>query len=418
MKLSINLKKVLYYFISLSFILSGHCIYKYIVEFSFLNTVFKYFVIIICVIGILTTFPRKIDNRYILFLALLLLYTTIYIVVSGKSVFSYIIDFMVYVLLFYTLAFNLLKIKKFGELLKTYKNIILIISAVSFFIWLLGPITGVISPTNHYVYYWGEHYWQTNSYFGIYFDNPTQTQSFFGLFINRNCGIFTEGTGFAEYLLYAFLIEKYVCYEDKGHKKNLLILFLTMLSTQSTKIFLLLIILHVVEYILNTGIKNRYSLVKQISLGSIMIVISYWAINTIIDDKSQSDSFISRMSDIIAGYNAFINNPIVGVGYRNYDAINSFNTFNKFSSGVTMGITALIAQGGIYLTALYIIPAIYLVCITQGQLKKNLIICIIALILNLFISNAAFTNPYLFVLAAMIAFISLKYRTRMEGKGC
>lgn len=409
-KYTIKYKRIYLYVIAIFIILNGNCMYKYIDISGRINSIFKYCLLLSSIFGILIfSKKRKYVNQCILGLVCTGLYLCFYIFLSRVSVLPYLVDFVLYFCIFYLLSYILIVNNYFNVLLNCYKDLMFIIAFCSVILWFLGPITNLIMYSFKSLYYWGEHYWDTYSYYGVYFHNPTQTQSLFGLYIPRNCGIFTEGTGFAEYLLYAFLIEKYWDQANEKGKFKRIFFFIAMISTQSTKIFLILIILYVVDYIIRTGIKSKLSFVKQVTLGTAFVIISYKLINTLLDDKAGGDSFLSRFSDIIAGFAAFKSSPVVGVGYRNYNGINIFNTFDKFSSGITMGVTALLAQGGIIISLFYATPiAIIMAKINDLYIKQRVLLCIMALFLNLCISNAAFTNPYIFILSTCYAYLFMK----------
>ena len=81
--------------------------------------------------------------------------------------------------------------------------------------------------------------------------------------------------------------------------------------------------------------------------------------------------------------------------------MNEYQTVIRDSGGLSMGITVILAYGGILFLALYVIP----VFITHKSpfFRKHKKICILVIALlayNLFISNCGYYNLFIFILAA------------------
>ncbi len=292
------------------------------------------------------------------------------------------------------------------EFLKSFENIILIISAVTLFFWLFGSVLDILPGRQEIVYYWAQNYKIGYTYYHIYFENLAQNQDLFGLTIPRNCGIFTEVPAFSGFLLYALLIELFA--HRKPNKVRTLLLLSTILSTQSTKAYTIVLILFLVLF-LYPHLEKTKARVKLSTLCILVpvVIAVYNVIEYIIVDKSTTGSFAVRVSDVVASLSVWLRSPIFGVGYGNNSAVAAFNIVQKSNEGLSMGLTVLLAQGGLFLMALYLfaffLPFKYSVIVRDN--KKGFICTLVVLLLNLLISNSWTSIPYIFIICSGVVLV-------------
>ena len=150
-------------------------------------------------------------------------------------------QFLTYFGIFISLSLfiqNVIKNEKLSFLLDSFSKIVTVIAGISIFFWLFGSILHFL-PCRIVSYYWGRDYPYTSyNYFWLYFENPVQAMGS----IIRNTGIYTEAPGYVCRLAPAIGIELFY-FSKKPNIKRLLVLFLTMLTTLSSKAFIILVYL-------------------------------------------------------------------------------------------------------------------------------------------------------------------------------
>lgn len=84
-------------------------------------------------------------------------------------------------------------------------------------------------------------------------------------------------------------------------------------------------------------------------------------------------SFSIRLDDIFASLRAFMNNPIIGVGFNNPRALDQYREFySNRLGGNSTGFLAILAYGGIIWGIWYVIPFVYsLINIFKRQIKQK-----------------------------------------------
>ena len=114
-----------------------------------------------------------------------------------------------------------------------------------------------------------------------------------------------------------------------------------------------------------------------------------------------------RMDDIHAAIITWKNKPLFGVGYNNMQKIAMNFQVSRSSDGLSMGLTALLAQGGLYLIGLY---AAAMVCAIRSvsQYRHEIVIFCIMVLINLFISNSAFSSIMIAMLATAFSSFATK----------
>ena len=278
----------------------------------------------------------------------------------------------------------------------------MIIGVISLFFWLFGSVLRVLPGRVETTYSFAK--WQhlkTYTYYYLYFENPIQNQKLLGIDIPRNCGIFTEAPAYSGLLLYAYGI--HVFGPKEMDKKKVLLLLITILSTQSTKALIILIMVFGIRFMFegNENHSKVYVFIKTL-VSILMIVVSIAVIESIMSDKMiANDSFIARVNHLNGGLKTWLQNPFFGAGFENDNAFFSNLNSGAGENGMSMGLTVLLAYGGIYLTLFYIF-AIFVATknrSVKGNLK-NYCFFVLMLLVNLFISNSAFGYPYLFFVAS------------------
>lgn len=230
-----------------------------------------------------------------------------------------------------------------------YTSIVLVIAVISLFFWLFGSTLGYIRPTGYLYSAWtgNDSLKKVVSYYGIYFE--TQSVTFFGLTgkMVRNTAIFTEAPMASMIFSTAFLAE--LLMQDKLNWKRCAILMAAVLSTISTTGYMVVIAAAGLRYVFTRQGTREGHLLKLILLPTAfvtgLIILSF-----LIDQKLGTSSGSTRADDFIAGYKAWMNEPLLGNGYGNYDMIEKYMSyFRRNNTGFSNSPMLVLAYGGIYL---------------------------------------------------------------------
>lgn len=383
------------YVILICTILNGSVMWRYIV-----GTPLNFMVLIIlqylsCICGILS-YGRFIPKKCIYVACVFCIYFGVYCLGTGYKSEVFLIYYAGVFIIFFMYLYQVNRNNDLEKFIKVFTNIVTVIAILSLFFWLFGSVLNVLPGRVMLEYNWANRTYTTYTYYGLYFENPIQSeQILFGKRSIRNSGVYAEVPGFAEILLYALTIELLTKQKTKW---RFLVLFTALLSTSSTKGLLTFVIISVVNYIMKREYKQKIYRVIKLLISIFLIVSGVFACIYILQDKSQTGSFGVRMDDIRAAIIAWKNSPFFGVGYNNMQEIAKYFQVSRSSDGLSMGLTALLAQGGLYLIGLYVIAMICAIRSVPKYRYEIFIFCIM-IIINLFISNSAFS----FLMIAMLA---------------
>lgn len=241
------------------------------------------------------------------------------------------------------------------DTMRKYTSIVLVIAAISLFFWVLGSTLGYISPTGYLYSTWtgSDIPKKVTSYYDIYFE--TQSVTFFGLTgkMVRNTAIFTEAPMASMIFSTAFLAE--VLMQEKLNWKRCAILMAAVLSTISTTGYMVVIVAVGLRYVLTRQGTRVGHLLKMI-LFPTAFVVGLVILNFLIGQKLGTSSGSTRADDFLAGYKAWINAPLFGNGYGNYDMIEKYMSyFRRSNTGFSNSPMLVLAYGGIYLFLPYVI---------------------------------------------------------------
>lgn len=357
------------YFLAFALVLNCRTIWNYIpsmehfFNFVFYFTIFSVFGCIlakkmICSINVW---------KSILACIIMVVYFSLYLLITEYNQ----IGFLKYMIIFITLIiyyYCCCDEQDFPSVLYKYSNIIIFISIISIFLWMFGSQMHVLSPSDYIYSTWSDtgQAKLVSSYYGLYYE--TQTMPFLGLenFI-RNTAIFTEAPMASFNFSIALVIELFFKKEVK--RSRYLILIFAILTTASTT-GCIAIIGSLYFMFLKLDSNDRLITAIKLILIPITCLICFIGIYWITMKKLDSGSGSIRIDDFIVGYKAWKQNPLFGGGYNNEDYIKSFmGAWRNYNTGFSNSIMQILAQGGIYLTSLYVL------CFGKGirasLIKKN-----------------------------------------------
>ena len=400
--MKISLRKLNCICLIISIILGMTVEIKYLDAISFPGKLASYLITIFCIVGIFLEWRLRSPKKFVRCFLFLTVYLLLYIVATRYAVESYLRTFAFFILLFFVYCYFLIGNNNFHVLMDSFVQVVLVICCATVFFWFFGSVLGLIPPKTE-TYTWAHRTSTTYNYFYLYFENPGQNQHLLGMTLPRNCGIFTEAPAYSGILLYAIGIELFA--KDTINRKRLVILLLAVLTVQSTKAFVILIILFGLQF-MTKEVKNRsrvYLVFRSIAIA-VMVAAVCFALSYILEDKSTTGSYAARMNHLTSGIRTWLQHPLFGAGFRNAEAYIENQESGYGYKGASMGLTLLLAYGGLYLLAFYVFAYFYALRHPAIQKsKKGYNYFALILLMNLFFSNSAFGYPYKFMISAAYA---------------
>lgn len=323
----------------------------------------------------------------------------LYILLTRYNIASFLKGYFAVFVCYYLYTNYLFTTKRILRFFKAFSNIVCFISICSLFFWFLGSVLQIMPGRTSTTYFWASEDLPTYTYFHLYYENPIQN---IGQSIARNVGVFTEAPGYSSILTYALLIEFGIKNSEKTRSRwvRIMILSCTMITTFSTKGIIAALLLFYLDFVLAKTSNKYIKVMKILSSACLILVVVYVGVS-LASARLNTGSGAMRIDDIQSEIKAWLDSPLWGVGYENDEAIWKYQTVIRDSGGLSMGITVIMAYGGLLFLALYVIP----VFITYKspffhRYKKIWISTIVLLVYNLFISNCGYYNLFIFLLAA------------------
>lgn len=321
----------------------------------------------------------KIDKKIIFFIIYDILCSGLMLINTNNfSGFGVIIlVFLIFLPLLLIYLSNLTK-EELKSLFKKFVNVVIAISVVSVIFWLV-ILVFKLKPTNYIKIVWGKPYSIIPSYYNIYF-NTQDVWWITGESLMRNTGIFTESPMYSAVLVVALIFNNLLNFENtKINFVKTIILFVTMISTISvTGIICSIIIIaaNTKKYIL--AMKKIYRKIFIICLLIMIICMTPIGVE-FLAKKLETSSAGHRNMDIKNGFKVFLEEPLLGHGI-NHERKTEKNY--EIGYGYSNTIIPVITDGGIVLSAIYVISLISLIVEGVKCKKSNyLVLCSIFVIL-------------------------------------
>ncbi len=279
-------------------------------------------------------------------------------------------------------------------LLHKLADIVTVIAAISLVCYLLGTCLDILPWARETTYFWASETRTCTTYYHLYYE--AQTADIFGLHLVRNCGIFTEAPGYAVFLITALATEMFL--RNRPRVWRLVLLCATVITTYSTKAVLLAVGVFGLHYIITAPRAPLWRRLKLIILPIVCIAGAVIGIILLID-KMNTESFYIRIDDLLASLKAWWTSPLFGTGYYNDESVIAQFAYPRPNNGLSMGLPVLLAQGGLFLVALYFGAAVG--CVWRrhdGERWKTACFFVVYFAL-LFVSNIPFSFLSLLVLA-------------------
>lgn len=186
----------------------------------------------------------------------------------------------------------------------------------------------------------------------------------------RNSLFFTEPAMYSIFLSLAMAIERI----DKKSKLTNFLLFITILTTRSATGILLAFLILIFD---NINIRKKG--ISQLIAPIIVVICLVIALN-VFSQKTISMSYQIRIDDYRACIQTWKQNPIFGTGFMNNKIIQSnMSYFRRSNQGLSNSFFVILAQGGIYLLAIYVLPLTYFFKrkVSKDELLIVIVFCIL-----------------------------------------
>ena len=290
-----------------------------------------------------------------------------------------------------------------NKLLIKISNVVYILSIISLVIYILAIILKVLPSTSEILLDWGDKRYVKSYYHLLY---ETQSFSISGINLTRNTGIFTEAPMYAFLLCISLGVKLFI------EKKDKVIVYLfpltfTIFTTFSTIGIVAASILIVTYFLLKKGETKIYSIIKFMIFPVIVIVgitVSLIFIqNRIEGSKYGGGSYSIRVDDFKIGIQVWKEIKLFGIGYGEFEMVQQYvnKTIRGTDIGGSSGIMHILAQGGVYLLLIHLIPAI-LVIFSSIRYKKYNYLLFTSLIIGLLLITAV---QYTFISIYLIAWL-------------
>lgn len=286
------------------------------------------------------------------------------------------------------------------DLLYKLADIVTVLTAVSLFFYVFGTLLNVLPGETTATYSWGGTVRSCPTYFHLFYE--AQKIEFFGVVLVRNCGVFPEAPGFAIFLVFATAAE--VLLRDRPRLWRCVLYVAATVTTYSAKAIVLVAAVFALKYIFTPSrgwLSRRLKvlLIPAAVLGvGVVTAVLLW-------DKMQSVSGFMRLDDVLACFKTWCTAPVFGTGYWNDDSVIPFFAYpDRYNNGLSMGLMVVLAQGGLYLLALYVVPAVGVLFRANGQRRWMLSGFVLMVFGLLFTSNIAYNFLTLLLLAVFMEY--------------
>ncbi|HFU4366455.1 TPA: O-antigen ligase family protein [Streptococcus suis] len=285
------------------------------------------------------------------------------------------------------------------SLLMKVKRVILLVILISIPFWVMGSFFNIISFTSLTRTNWlgTDSLSYFKSYYGIYFE--TQSIDFFGVHLVRNSAIFTEGPMAGLVFCIGLAISAFI--SKKRSIFEILVFATGIFTTFSTNAYIVLLIVFS-YFVYFSKNNNRFITVLKYALIPVIFLIIIFITFTLLKSRLNTNSGSIRLDDFSVGFKTWLQQPYFGYGYNNNLVLSqNMGSWRAFNLGFSNSITQVLAQGGIMIFAIYVVPFLKGFSSYIRARKWNYFFFELIL-LYLFI---AISFPYQYILFLLLAFI-------------
>lgn len=278
------------------------------------------------------------------------------------------------------------------SLMHKVENIICILAAISLFFWVFGVVLELIQPNMGLYISWGRFTW-AEGFFGMHFKVQLDTTFFKDQFLYRNSSIFAEAPMLNLWLNFSLAIELFM--REKTSRVRITLLVITIFTTMSLTGFFFLALCLLLNLLRDHHAMSRkrrsfmVALIVVLVFPALIVVIAYS-----MSMKSETQSYLMRLTDYLSGIRLWADHPIFGSGYGNLRSIMAYSYSPNGILGFSNSLTAVLGTGGLWMAMLFYLP--HFGAISQRWSGSKRLSCFA--ICNLFLfSTTAYFGRYLAV---------------------
>lgn len=309
---------------------------------------------------------------------------------------SRIVDTLFLVVTIILMALYIEKYERLNCILVRCSTILCFLAVMSLFFWLFGSVLHLFSPNQSLVVYNSNVPHLRQSYFYLHYE--VQTEELLGGRLYRNTGIFYEGPKYALLLALFLMYELFVSKEP--NYKRCIIFTITAFTTMAMTGMYAILLIWGLYFLCRFPALSLSGLILRIGVVLFLFVFGVQVI-TYFEDmltlKAGTASYKTRMDNYLAGFLAWKEHPFMGAGYLNMSTIqNHYSSIRLNDLGYSNSVFRLLAQGGLYLSIIYIVPIVK--AIKASVASKNWYMISYVLIFIYFFITTSFTYNYVMYL--------------------
>ncbi len=232
-------------------------------------------------------------------------------------------------------------------------NVIFALALLSLYYWIFGVMLQIIQPNMYTAVRWGTMGY-IQGFNGLHFMTQLETTFFEDQFIFRNTGIFTEAPMFNLWLNMALGAELFL--KERPSRGKVLIYTITIVTTMSVTGLIFLVICLVIHIVRNYHRMNKTQR-NLVFFGAMFLIptVGGLMISSMMV-KSDTQSYLMRLSDYVAGVKLWWDYPIFGGGYGNLQALLVYMYSPDGTLGFSNSLTAVLGTGGLWMSLVFYIP--------------------------------------------------------------
>ena len=346
---------------------------------------------------------KKIFRKYFLFFGIYFVLMIIFFILNHALNVNFISVYLVMLPLF-ILIYGESK-KSIITIMKNIVIIVAIVSVVSLLLYLLIDVFHLLKYSNEVKIAWGGTK-KVESFYYLYF----KTQNFYisNHTLIRNTSIYTEAP------MFSLILTLSICFNElflKTNKFARYIFIVAMISTFSTTGYIAVTLIYMLLILFKSKINKRL-LFFILTIPLILCFMLFFS-------RLKTSSGSTRIDDYLASYKTWVNSNIIyGAGYGNEDAIfENVSDFRRHNMGLSNSFMVVLAEGGIYLLLLYLIPFIYTSIKFIKEKNWNYVVFNIIMLFLFFLAIFFYTNIMMSIVSCgYVAIIEDKKRKLKESK--
>ena len=361
---------------------------------------------------------KKIFRKYFLFFGIYFVLMIIFFILNHALNVNFISVYLVMLPLF-ILIYGESK-KSIITIMKNIVIIVAIVSVVSLLLYLLIDVFHLLKYSNEVKIAWGGTK-KVESFYYLYF----KTQNFYisNHTLIRNTSIYTEAP------MFSLILTLSICFNElflKTNKFARYIFIVAMISTFSTTGYIAVTLIYMLLILFKSKINKRL-LFFILTIPLILCFMLFFS-------RLKTSSGSTRIDDYLASYKTWVNSS-KHIGnlttqrlhlaiYKttcmggNEDAIfENVSDFRRHNMGLSNSFMVVLAEGGIYLLLLYLIPFIYTSIKFIKEKNWNYVVFNIIMLFLFFLAIFFYTNIMMSIVSCgYVAIIEDKKRKLKESK--